>query len=192
MYGAPPVCLNQSPGHPVQCAAMASQPAQSEGQGRGAPGSVSASHVLAATPFPKPWCLNVLLCGGGGSFLQMATVQCLLCGYGGLGAQALQVTPTINLAHTGKHGNGRKRLTQGSCQNSPGWGNKVGGSLLKTLHGPELPRQVSWPQTSGSQVLWSGSQTEIKSQATPRLPESETSGSGGQQIVPYTALQGDY
>lgn len=66
MYGAPPVCLNQSPGHPVQCAAIASQPAQSEGQGRGAPGSVSASHVLAATPFPKPWCLNVLLCGGGG------------------------------------------------------------------------------------------------------------------------------
>ena len=65
--------------------------------------------VLAATPFPKPWCLNILLWRGGGSFLQMTTVQCLLCGYGGLGAQALQVSPTINLAHTGKHGNGRKR-----------------------------------------------------------------------------------
>lgn len=139
-------CLSQSesPRHPVQRAAMAStQPAQSEGRDRGAPGSVSASPCPRSYPFSKALVPErPALAGGGGggwgSFLQMATVQCLLCGYRGLGAQALQVTPTINLAHTGKHGNGRKRPTQGSCQNSPGWGNKVGGSLLKTLHGPGL------------------------------------------------------
>lgn len=64
-----------------------------------------------------------------GSFLQMATAQCLLCGYRGTGSSGPQVTLTINLANTGKHGNGRKRPAQGSCQNSPGWGSQVGGSL---------------------------------------------------------------
>lgn len=128
-------CLSQfqSSRHPVQCAATAStQPTQSEGQGRRAPGSGSASPC----PSPKPWCLNVLLWsrgrGGWGvvrSFLQMATAQCLLCGYRRTGGSGPQVTPTINLANTGKHGKGRKRPAQGSCENSPGWGNQVGGSL---------------------------------------------------------------
>ena len=70
MYGAPPVCLNQSPGHLVQCAAMASQPAQSEARGRGAPGSASASPCPRSYPFSKALVPEhpALEGGGGPSF----------------------------------------------------------------------------------------------------------------------------